>query len=66
MKRTALLVLAFGLGAVTVIDGAELDSIIAAGEDIHVSCQFCDREYRFSPAELIALRDAKRNAPQAE
>ena len=44
--------------ALTVIDGEELDSIIADGEDILVSCQFCDREYRFSPAELIALREA--------
>ena len=44
--------------ALTVIDAAELDSIIADGEEIHVSCQFCDREYRFSPAELSALRDA--------
>ena len=45
--------------ALTVIDHTELDEIIGEGKDITVSCQFCDREYRFSPAELIGLRDAK-------
>ena len=45
--------------ALTVIDRAELDDMIAAGEEITVSCQFCDREYRFSPEDLAALREAK-------
>lgn len=41
--------------ALTVIDPKELDEIIAEGKDISVSCQFCDREYSFSPEELKAL-----------
>ncbi len=41
--------------ALTVIDPKELDEIIAEGKDISVSCQFCDREYSFSPEELQAL-----------
>ena len=45
--------------ALTVIDRAELDDMIAADEEITVSCQFCDREYRFSPEDLAALREAK-------
>ena len=45
--------------ALTVIDRAELDDMIVAGEEITVSCQFCDREYRFSPEDLAALREAK-------
>lgn len=45
--------------ALTVIDPKELDEIIAEGKDISVSCQFCDREYSFSPEELKALRKEK-------
>ena len=41
--------------ALTVIDPKELDEIIAEGKDISVSCQFCDRQYSFSPEELKAL-----------
>ncbi|MBQ3703706.1 MAG: Hsp33 family molecular chaperone HslO [Oscillospiraceae bacterium] len=41
--------------ALTVIDPKELDEIIAEGKDISVSCQFCDKEYSFSPEELKAL-----------
>ena len=33
----------------------ELRSMIAEGTDAEVSCQFCDRIYRFSPAELEEL-----------
>ena len=29
-----------------------LREMIASGEDAAVSCQFCDAEYAFSPAEL--------------
>ena len=41
--------------ALTVIDPAELREIIAEGKPISVSCQFCDREYSFTPEELAAL-----------
>ena len=41
--------------ALTVIDSKELREIIAAGKPISVSCQFCDREYRFTPEDLSAL-----------
>ena len=41
--------------ALTVIDPAELREIIAEGSPISVSCQFCDREYSFTPEELAAL-----------
>ena len=42
--------------ALTVIDPSELQEIIDDGKDISVSCQFCDREYSFSPADLILLK----------
>ena len=42
--------------ALTVIDPAELQEIIDEGQDVSVSCQFCDREYSFTPAELIQLK----------
>ena len=34
----------------------ELESMIAEGREISVSCQFCDRVYTFSPEELQGLR----------
>lgn len=46
--------------ALTVIDPTELDEIIDEGKDISVSCQFCDREYRFTPIELRGLRAEKK------
>ena len=42
--------------ALTVIDTSELQEIIDEAKDISVSCQFCDRTYSFSPAELIKLK----------
>lgn len=45
--------------ALTVIDPAELREIIDEDEDISVSCQFCDREYSFSPDELRDLLEEK-------
>ena len=42
----------------TVIDRKELDEIVAAGKDITVSCQFCDRVYAFTPQEIAALKPA--------
>lgn len=34
----------------------ELDSMIAEGKPVDVSCQFCDRVYRFTPEELQGLK----------
>ena len=34
---------------------AELRSMAAAGRDAEVSCQFCDKVYRFTPEDLTAL-----------
>ena len=34
----------------------ELDSMIAEGKEISVSCQFCDRTYVFTPEELGELK----------
>jgi len=42
--------------ALTVIDPKELQEIIDEGKDITVSCQFCDRTYRFSPEDLKGLK----------
>ena len=44
--------------ALTVIDPKELQEIIAEGKDISVSCQFCDKEYSFTPGELKLLKPA--------
>jgi len=41
--------------ALTVIEPGELSEMIDAGEPVTVSCQFCDREYRFTPTDLRAL-----------
>ena len=46
--------------ALACIDTEELDDIIASGETISVSCQFCDRTYSFTPDELKELRDTER------
>jgi molecular chaperone Hsp33 len=45
--------------ALSCLEDTELDEIEAAKEDLRVSCQFCLKEYRFSPAELRALRGEK-------
>ncbi len=50
--------------ALTVIDPGELQEIIDEGQDITVSCQFCDRTYSFSPAELTELK--KQNAEKTD
>ena len=39
---------------------AELRSMAAEGRDAEVSCQFCDKVYRFTPEDLISL------CPEAE
>ena len=43
--------------AIRSIGPEELDSIVSEGKDISVSCQFCDRTYSFTPAELLSLRE---------
>lgn len=42
--------------ALTVIEPEELDEMIAEGQSIEVSCQFCGKSYRFTPEELKALK----------
>ena len=42
--------------AIRSIGPEELESIIAEGKDVSVSCQFCDKVYSFTPDELKALR----------
>ena len=37
----------------------ELGHIAAEGKDISVSCQFCDRVYSFTPAEIRELADGE-------
>ena len=44
--------------ALLCIDRAELDEMAQAGEDVSVSCQFCDAVYSFSPEELKQLRES--------
>ena len=41
------------------IEKSELEELIGEGKDIEVSCQFCDRKYSFSPAELMALKESE-------
>ena len=48
--------------ALTVIEPEELGEIAAEGEDVSVSCQFCDRVYVFTPRELLALRARDRES----
>ena len=40
------------------IEKNELEELIKEGEDIKVSCQFCNKQYSFSPAELAELKKA--------
>ncbi len=39
---------------------AELNEMIAEDEDIEVSCQFCDHEYKFGPEELSEILSKSR------
>ena len=36
---------------------AEMESMIAAGETVEVTCQFCDTVYEFTPDDLRELLD---------
>lgn len=48
--------------ALSVLDCQELDEMAEEGQDIKVSCQFCDQVYSFSPAELSAISQSKKEA----
>ena len=39
------------------VGGEELESMIAEGKELSVSCQFCDTLYRFTPDELRELKE---------
>ena len=45
--------------ALACLEGSELDEMANQGETIRVSCEFCNAEYAFSPADLLALRQEK-------
>lgn len=38
----------------------ELEDMAASGEDTEVSCQFCDKIYRFTPKELREMAKMKK------
>lgn len=48
----------------TTISAGELQEMIAEGENISVTCQFCDGVYTFTPADLGEILDRK--APEEE
>ena len=41
--------------ALRTIDNGELQEIIDDGEDIQVTCQFCDQVYTFTPGEVVQI-----------
>lgn len=43
--------------AIACIDASELEDIIAAGEDIEISCQFCDAAYTFTPQDVKEISE---------
>ena len=43
----------------TTIGDNDLQDMIAAGEDINVTCQFCDAVYSFTPADLGVILAGK-------
>lgn len=45
--------------ALSCIEPEELEDMIAQGQDISVSCQFCDKVYSFSPGELRGIAERK-------
>jgi len=44
------------LRAVANVEDQELEDMAAKGEPVEVTCQFCDRVYRFDPRELLEQR----------
>lgn len=47
--------------AILGIGAAELEDMINKGEDVEVSCQFCDAVYTFTPDELAQLLSEAKN-----
>jgi len=47
------------LAAIANVEDGELKEMAEKGEPVEVTCQFCDRVYRFDPAELLQKRAAK-------
>ncbi len=45
--------------ALSCIELSELEDMIAQGQEINVSCQFCDKVYSFSPEELHEIAERK-------
>ena len=45
--------------ALSVIDGNELEEMIAEGKDAEVCCQFCEKRYRFTPEDLRTILEGK-------
>jgi len=52
--------------ALLVIEPEELEEIIAEGKEISVSCQFCDREYSFTPDQLRTLKEKNTDEGELE
>lgn len=48
----------------TTISNDELQDMVAAGEDISVTCQFCDAVYTFTPADLGDILGRKASAEE--
>lgn len=48
------------LGALKSCGRAELEDMAAGGADIEVGCQFCDRVYNISPAEISSLIECEK------
>ena len=45
--------------ALSVIDRPELEEMIGEGRDVDILCQFCDRRYVITPADLRAVLDRR-------
>lgn len=45
---------------------SDMEELIHEGEDVEVNCQFCEKKYRFSPAEVKALLDQSTAGAAAE
>ena len=45
--------------ALSCIELSELEDMIAQGQDVRVSCQFCDKVYSFSPEQLHDIAESK-------
>ena len=51
--------------AVSSIGREELEEIAGGGEPVEVSCQFCDKIYRFTPEDIRKmLEELEKNAPE--